>query len=146
MRRFLFALLMLSACATGPEFNELSPVGADGQPELRVRIAYYPLALRTVYVVRPNEVTSYESDGSRWRGRRVTTNSANRVLATLDALAELDGRDVRCAGVVDGNSMRVEGASGGRHFSFTAGNPDSCSEPAAQQVSQVIGMIEDAVR
>jgi hypothetical protein len=58
-----------------------------------------------------------------------------RALAMLAELATFDGREIDC-GVMDGESVYVEGVISGRVFSFYSGNPSLCSDDASKAVTK----------
>jgi hypothetical protein len=64
-----------------------------------------------------------------------------KLLASLPELAAFNDKSASCQ-VMDGWGADIEGAVEGRHFQFSASNPDACE--TAKPVNAILGLIENA--
>ena len=63
------------------------------------------------------------------------------VQAMIGDLAKLRAQDISC-GVLDGYWLDVDGVYAGRRFSFSASNPDSCSDESSKLVVRLLSHLK----
>jgi hypothetical protein len=124
----------------------LEPLGASG-PELRVWLSEPMLGTIRGFVVTNARVIECETvshvtgstdtiDSARCKSSSISEHQ-RQALAFLKDLSTLDGKELDC-GVRGGHDYFVEGSEAGRHFTFSAGNPDSCQDPGSLLVSKML--------
>jgi len=127
----------------------LEPLGSTG-PELRVWSSEPMLGTIHGFAVTNTKVIECETashitsstdtiDSARCKSSE-TSERQRQALAFLKDLSNFDGKELDC-GLQDGQDYFVEGSESGRHFAFSAGNPDSCKDAGSLLVSKMLKTI-----
>lgn len=129
----------------------LEPLGSTG-PELRVWRSEPLLGTIHGFTVTNARVTRCETtsqvtsstdtiDSARCKSSNASERQ-RQALTFLRDLSNFDGKELDC-GIQAGQEYFLEGIESGRHFAFSAGNPDSCQDAGSLLVSRVLKTISE---
>ena len=65
------------------------------------------------------------------------SSNAKTILSRLGSLSKLSGKSLGC-GVMDGEWMSVDGVFAGKRFTFSSGNPGSCSDEGSKLIAKAL--------